>query len=258
MVKEIRLKHGFNCRDLGGYNALGGASIKYGKLVRSGYLTELNAVDQKELYDYGIRTVIDLRSPREVTLYPDQLDCRIVYLKIPLSRQNLTDGETKFSELKGPLAERLTGFRQMMKGYQKLICSGEAQHAYRQFFDALLESPAGGVLFHCSTGKDRTGIITILLLKLLDIPINVIKQDYLLSNYFLSRRINERLVEARMINTQDAFLQSIFDVSSVREDYFNQVLMQIKQDYGGFDHYFHNQLNLHDEEVQLFKDRFLA
>lgn len=257
MVREIKLRNGLNCRDLGGYKSLDGTSIKYGKLIRSGYLTDLDTVDQKKIYDYGVRTVIDLRSPQEVASYPDRLDYQIKYLKIPILRQKLVKSGNEFIDQKGLLADRSKGFRQMMRGYQELICSSESQFAYHHFFVSLLEAPSGGVLFHCSTGKDRTGMIAILLLKLLGLPIEIIKQDYLLSNRFLSLRINERLTEAKIVNTQFAFLKSIFDVSSVREDYFNQIVMQIMQKYGGFSSYFYNQLNLHEREVQLIKNRFL-
>ena len=69
----LTFNNGFNFRDLGGYKTLNGQVLKWNTLVRSAHLSYFDRFEQRELYRYGIRAVIDFRSTSEVALYPDQL-----------------------------------------------------------------------------------------------------------------------------------------------------------------------------------------
>lgn len=93
-MQEINLKNAFNCRDLGGYQTRSGLMVQPKQLIRSGYLSDLDNSDQQALYNYGIRTIIDFRSPLEVRKYPDHYDSRTQYLKIPILKQDLTESMT--------------------------------------------------------------------------------------------------------------------------------------------------------------------
>lgn len=256
--QEIILKKGFNCRDLGGYLTLEHTKVKSRALIRAGYLSDLDAEDQAVLYNYGVRTIIDLRSPQEIESYPDQFDSRTHYLKIPILKQDLTESTISVRNLKDRLTNKKAGVHQMIQTYDQLIDSAEAQSAYHRFFLTLLELPTGGILFHCSTGKDRTGIITIFILKILKVPSEIIKSDYLLSNSLSSLRVNSRINEAKLVKNNRAYLQAIFDLSTVRETYFNQVISVITNKYGGFSAYFHNQLGLSESLMMKIREKFLV
>ncbi|WP_175279893.1 tyrosine-protein phosphatase [Secundilactobacillus collinoides] len=116
---------------------------------------------------------------------------------------------------------------------------------------------ANGVLFHCSTGKDRTGILSIFILSILRVPEKAIMNDYLLSNECSSIRINNRLNEAKTVNNNPAYLQSIFDLSTVRKEYF-ELVISIINNYGGFDSFFHNQIGLSDAVLNQIRDNYLT
>lgn len=243
--RVINLENGFNFRDLGGYPAANGHTVKWHRLVRGGYLSALKRADQQKLFDYGIRTVIDLRTKEETVKYPDRLDYYpLRYFSLPILQQDLTDSSTNVRNLPGKISDEKAGLRQMRYVYDQLVISEEAQKAYRQFFLILLNSSSAGVLFHCSTGKDRTGIVAILLLALLGVPEAAIKQDYLLSNDFLIDRIKERLLTAARVDAHPAYLKSLLDISAVRGAYFDQVIHVINTQFGGFKAYFRNQLGL--------------
>ena len=255
--QEIVLNHGFNCRDLGGYQTTTGMMVKSKALIRAGYLTDLDAADQTLLYDYGVRTIIDLRSPREVEKYPDQFDSRTRYLKIPILTQDFTESTENVRNLKGRLTNKKAGFQQMTRTYDYLVADSGSQAAYHQFFLTLLELPSEGTLFHCSTGKDRTGMVTMLLLKLLGVPDQTIKSDYLLSNQLSALRVNDRLNEAKAVKNNAAYLQAIFDLSTVRDAYFDQVMTAIMGRYGGVAAYFENQLGLSESAMLKLREKFL-
>jgi len=257
VAQEIKLNNGFNCRDLGGYQASNGSTIKRHQLIRAGYLSDLDGVDQKTLYNYGVRTVIDLRSPMEVMKYPDHLGRIARYLRISVSRRDLTESTANLRGLASQLTDKKAGFQLMMRSYRQLVISTEAQQAYHHFFKSVLNATPGGILFHCSSGKDRTGLLAILTLMMLDVPKETIKVDYLSSNLVSALRINDRLNGAKIVSSNLAYLQSIFDLSIVREEYFKQVISIIDDDFGGGKSYWHEQLGLSEDDLIKLRELFL-
>jgi len=257
VAQEIKLNNGFNCRDLGGYQASNGLTIKRHQLIRAGYLSDLDSADQKVLYDYGVRTVIDLRSPMEVMKYPDHLGGIARYLRISVSRQDLTESTANLRNLASQLNDKKAGFQLMMRSYRQLVVSTEAQQAYHRFFKSLLSATPGGILFHCSSGKDRTGVLTALILMVLGISDEIVKVDYLKSNWASAVRINNRLNGAKLVSDNLAYLQSIFDLSIVREEYFEQMLSVINNEYGGIRPYCQGQLKLSEGDLTKLKELFL-
>ncbi|WP_143456740.1 tyrosine-protein phosphatase, partial [Limosilactobacillus reuteri] len=87
----LTFNNGFNFRDLGGYKTLNGQVLKCNTLVRSAHLSYFDRFEQRELYRYGIRAVIDFRSTSEVALYPDQLTSLIKYIRIPVFDNDITE-----------------------------------------------------------------------------------------------------------------------------------------------------------------------
>ena len=87
-LKRIALDHLYNCRDLGGYMCDGGATA-YHKLLRADSPSALTGEEWQILYDYGVRTVIDLRSPNEVSHTPYEVPEGMELIRYPL--QQLSD-----------------------------------------------------------------------------------------------------------------------------------------------------------------------
>ncbi len=170
-----------NMRDLGGYPTLDGNATNFGVCVRSEVLASLSAKDKKTVEEYGIRTVIDLRSLREAEkLKSDYLnDCKIKYYNVPLFDAFLTalnmytekNGDIKVSEL---YIEVLKVNKPQISKIIKLIAESD-----------------GAVCFHCTAGRDRTGIIAALLLKLVGVPNEDIAADYLLSSHYLQPKYSK-------------------------------------------------------------------
>lgn len=194
----------------------------------------------------------------EVMTYPDHYDSRTQYFKIPILKRDLTESTTNVRNLAGRLTDKQAGFHQMMRIYDQLITSSEVQQAYRQFIITLINADPGAILFHCSTGKDRTGVLAILLLVILGVPEEIVEKDYLESNWFSAIRINNRLNEAKSASDNFAYLKSIFDLSTVHEDYFHRAISIINRQYGGFNAYFHNQLGLSETQLSTIRRRFSA
>lgn len=244
---------------MGGYRTHTGYSIKWHKFLRSAYLNDLTALELDYLYNYGIRVVIDLRSPSETTTFPDVLDSRFRYLKIPVfttdwtaSNSNSQDIRTNFSQ--NPQA----GYLRMLQVYRRLIITSESQAAYRKFLAILLANAGkAGILFHCSAGKDRTGFAAILILNLLGVSEATIQSDYLLTNAASQKRINQRLQDVRAHHMSACYQNSIYDLSTVKFDYYEQALSLINYEYGGMRTYLREVLQISQQQHQELQQHYL-
>ncbi|MFI9270280.1 tyrosine-protein phosphatase [Kitasatospora sp. NPDC052896] len=149
-----------NARDLGGPGRL-----RSGLLYRSGWLAELTEEGTRELAKLGVRTVLDLRDPIELERFPDRThDLSVTLAHFPLLPQDGVDrGDLPLTEIY-PLIIDTAG--------PVLVA------ALRR----LLEPAALPALVHCAVGRDRTGILSALLLALLGVSDEEITADYLLSN----------------------------------------------------------------------------
>lgn len=166
--RKLELRTGFNVRELGGYLVDDGVT-SYRRFLRSGSLDMLSAKDQKRLYDYGVRLVLDLRGNHEVEIAHDKIaDMPSVrYCHIPLFDIDLSDPAL------GPEEQQDT-YRTL--GYLTMLANHAAIASIFSFFASA--EPDECVLFHCAAGMDRTGICAMLLLGLVGASRERIAADY--------------------------------------------------------------------------------
>ncbi len=160
--RHIEVEGGVNIRDLGGYPTQDGQTTRWGVLIRSSNLDRITPAGQQRLLDYGVKTVIDLRDDEEVRDYPDvfaQVDA-VDYRNLPLSQSGFASG-AEYAHLGELYSQYLVAFRDNIG---KIIAAiSEAETA---------------ILFHCAVGKDRTGVVSALLLRLVGVADDVIADDY--------------------------------------------------------------------------------
>lgn len=255
----LTFNNGFNFRDLGGYKTLNGQVLKWNTLVRSARLSYFDRFEQRELYRYGIRAVIDFRSTSEVALYPDQLTSLIKYIRIPVFDNDITESNVDIIEARKVFSkDPRAGFNRMLSVYRQFVTNEQAQEAFHQFIKKLcLHSTQGGILFHCSAGKDRTGLAAIYLLSLLGVPESTIYEDYILTNKTSVKRIKERLRFAVEADLGENYLHSIYDLSTANKCYYNQAISLINSKYGGMQNYLHDVLQISNSMVEQLKYLYL-
>ena len=130
----LTFNNGFNFRDLGGYKTLNGQVLKWNTLVRSAHLSYFDRFEQRELYRYGIRAVIDFRSTSEVALYPDQLTSLIKYIRIPVFDNDITESNVDIIEARKVFSkDPRAGFNRMLSVYRQFVTNEQAQEAFHQF-----------------------------------------------------------------------------------------------------------------------------
>lgn len=163
----------YNARDLGGYPTATGMVIRNRALMRSDNLGHLTTTGQQALIDYGIRTIIDVRSRYEATTWPHAFTQHnsLVYRNIPL-------GEVSNVAIKAQM-ENAT----LIEWNCLALDHGQEQVA--TILRTLSQAEPGGVLIHCHAGKDRTGLVVALILALLGVELEVIARDYAASDHYL-------------------------------------------------------------------------
>jgi protein tyrosine/serine phosphatase len=166
----------FNVRDLGGLRTADGRMTKRGVLVRADDLDLLSEAGWAELCEYGIRTVVDLRNQVELLDEPPARPPSIVTLNVPMD----DDADTSFWQ-------RI--WREELDGsplYYTPFLEEKPERCVEVITAIARAEP--GVVFHCGRGRDRTGLIALILLALVGVPPSEIVADYEMSAGRLARR----------------------------------------------------------------------
>lgn len=257
--EAIPISGGLNCRDLGGHFTRDGRTVKYHKLIRAGHLSELTPIGQQQLLDYGVTVDIDLRSSAELEKYPDLIPSGIEFIHFPCLDNDDTESTETVNELnKFYSSSPRSGYLRMLYVYRKLVINKHSQSAMHQVFAYLLaHGDEETVLFHCSAGKDRTGLTSLLILSALGVSPEDVKQDYLSTNKFLIDRLNQRVSDAKQSHLNQNFISSIRDLSTVQEDYYDQAMTLINYEFGGIDAYLRDVVQLSDTDIQRLRAIYL-
>ncbi len=171
-----------NVRELGGLERADGAAVRQGVLFRTGKLSEATDGDIERLKDIGLCAVMDFRDIGESRRSPDREVPGAVYYHLPA----LPDLGKLFT--KSPRDESYTPqevHNEFHSLYRYLALSPESHEAYARFFEILLASEGRPVLWHCTQGKDRTGVAAMLLLTALGFERETILREYMLTNEYM-------------------------------------------------------------------------
>ena len=177
-----------NARDLGGLPTMDGRMIRPGLLLRSGELAGITERDAQTLAEYPLRTVVDFRTDLEREQKPDRVLPDVQYVHCPivqqaaagLTREEHADPYAAVVAHAKAMAGRERAF--MCELYRSLVTQAFSIAHYRQFFALLLAQTDGALLYHCTAGKDRVGVGTMLLLTALGVDWPVIVENYLITN----------------------------------------------------------------------------
>ena len=207
-----------NVRDLGGLPAAHGA-VAHGALVRSDALHRLTGDGLAALVAHGVRTVIDMRTPEEVEARPDPLEVTLRVAHCHIAQQT-EDVWTAIG-----------------RGVDRVSFDTSALERCASRFAAIAEAVAGasegGVLIHCEVGKDRTGLMTMLLLDLVGTPAREIAADYALTGPALAPLFTE-LIATATVAERRARLE---EEARCRPEVSHAILSWLRKRYGGAEAY---------------------
>ena len=230
-----------------------GKTIIKNKIFRSDRLNNLSEEDFQTLKELGIKYIIDLRSEEEVQNDPYLVPKHFIYEHI--SALKTKSGIENFyflsllSEASTPedVYEVSTFVRE---GYKVLPFQN---NAYKRIFELLLTTEEG-ILYHCSSGKDRTGLISALIQILLGVDHKLILDDYLLSNDNLRPNFKKSLSE---YNIPKDTLEMIYYCCEVHIELLQSSFDEILKKYDNIDCYFEKEYGLTKEKITLLRNKYL-
>jgi protein-tyrosine phosphatase len=220
-------------RDLGGYITNDGYVTRWRTFIRSDFIGELTETEKNALHEIGLTTIIDLRSKAETVKYPSYLtdDDGFKLCGISLLSESAIDRSLEtapFKELYIVFAER---------GKRKI----------GSVFTAMAEC-SGACLFHCYAGKDRTGIIAALLLRLCGVSREDVIADYEVSGTYY---------RLKMINRGDGGWIHNDEMVLSRRETIEYFLDHIENKYGGAKEYL-LEAGVSEIELKRLSGKFLA
>lgn len=174
-TRHVPFEACFNFRDLGGYRTADDRQTATGQLYRSDTLHRLTDSDADIFRSLGIRTVVDLRSRTEVEDHGriEIADADFIWHNVPMS------DEIKLAP-RDP-EEPPPDFANLSPGESYALLAERYAESLGTVFSILTGEDALPAVFHCTSGKDRTGIVAALVLEVLGVPDETIVADYVLT-----------------------------------------------------------------------------
>lgn len=249
-----------NCREMGGQTNRDGALIPKGLLFRSGHLAERTHADSKILHDLGIKTVIDFRGEPEKARHPVAWDdqWRPTYVPIPIGGNAAAWIHSLMEEIASSDFPATALNNQFIKAFQTIPIANASGMA--QFFRTLIDAEPGGILFHCTAGKDRTGIAAALLMEILGFTRGTITAHFMATNDAIDLPTAlEKMAEIvsrktgvtvnppdvlPMVGVKESYLDALFDTVAASED--------------AFEEYRQSALGLNEDDIQRLRAKFLT
>ncbi|WP_342046737.1 tyrosine-protein phosphatase [Bacillus sp. OTU530] len=220
-IVRLPLKNAFNVRELGGYPNSNGKVTKHHYLLRADDLFNLDENDIDLLLSYGVTAVVDLRSAFELSSYPDPFSKinQVNYINIPLLADDVVE-----PDITKVMTENLERF--LTDIYLGMI--KDSTEAIRNVFEFIAKQE-GCVLFHCAAGKDRTGIIAMLLLGLAEVSRPDIIANYILTEVYIKENTimqqNAEQIPAELMQSKPAYIEPVIDyILSTFENFENYLI----------------------------------
>lgn len=225
--RYLGLEGSFNTRDIGGYPIEGGGWTQWRRFLRSDGMHRLTDGDQARLMDYGVRAVVDLRTPQETVETPNVFaesgEVTYHHCDIIGDAPVLVTPEQVSTGL--PVAR-------ISHSYTTWLDYRQAQFA--EVLGRLADPGFGPAVYHCAGGKDRTGIISALLLGLAGVDRETILDDYTITSIFHFRRA--------LMGGANAVEEPVSSASDYAEKYcprdgMARTLAHLDREYGGIEPY---------------------
>ena len=249
-----------NLRDLGGYQTTDGKTIASGLVYRSNQLSHISPEDMQKLAKLKLKNAYDLRTKEERDKRPEELPPGVNYVVLDVLADSpqagpaqleklMADPESAEAELGGGKVE--AGFK---ASYREFVSLPSAQREFSKLFRGLADKQQVPAVFHCTTGKDRTGWAAAAFLTLMGVPKDVVYEDYL--------RSNDNILTAYKENI-DAFVAAGGSpnipnaILGVKKEYLDAAYDEMQKRYGSIEKYFYDGLEIDADQQQALRNLYL-
>ena len=246
-TRRLEFDGAHNFRDLGGYPSELGGELRWGLVYRAGRIDQLSARDRDYFDSLGIHTVFDLRRHDERERFPD-----------PVPNVHVCLMSRVFEHSTMPDTAAFVNHDHSVEFLRQLYI-GLLAHAGREIgeiFRGIAGTDALPVLFHCTAGKDRTGVVAALLLSWLGVARDVVLDDFELTEQYIGHELHEEMFR-RMLERGMA-PEAAAGMLHASRDTMAAALDELDARYGGIDRYLREVAGLGSEILQALRDRLIA
>lgn len=252
-MENIKLKGSKNIRDLGGIKTSDGKTVKPHMLLRGGVLNKLTDEDLAVLTnEYNLKTVIDLRTDIEAEEKPDRIPQGVKREHILI----FDDAAAGITHEKGTSKTALLDNLPDMSAMYRMMATDDFTVAqFAKVIKTVLESD-GTVLFHCTEGKDRTGLTAFFLLTILGVPFETAFEDYLFTNTVAEKRGRKYKRLVRFIRSSE-IADTVYHAFRAEKEFLQSAVDGINEKYGSMDAFLRDGLLVTDEMREKFRNKYL-
>ena len=250
-----------NLRDVGGYSTANRAVVRRGLAYRSSQLNPVSPEDMKKIAELGLKNDFDLRTTEEVKARPDELPSGVEWVGLNVLADAKGSAPAELEQLMHNPKEAnavLGGGKveaMFEQAYREFISLPSAKQSYRQMFVSLAKQDQLPSLFHCTTGKDRTGWGAAALLTLLGVPKDKVREDFMASNKYILPAYQKTIDEFVAAGGDRAIPLAIF---GVRPEYLDASFDEMQKQYGTIENYFSKALGIDAANQRALRDLYLA
>lgn len=238
MRRFIKIEGVHNFREFGNVKSEYGF-VKSGKLYRSGHFSRITEKGKESLIRISPKTIVDLRRSNERNMHPNNIGAKSVNI---IQEDDINEEVTALPPhlqfIASDLANKDTAVNYMIKSYQRL----PFEPKYKLLYQAALKAIASEktpIIIHCAAGKDRTGILCALILKILKVDDDLIYDDYLLTNKVEGLETiieNYRIYWEQKLN-KSLDIETMMPFGIVAEEYLDSAFKAITTNCGSIENY---------------------
>lgn len=231
-----------------------GPKMKKNVLFRCAKLSTLNKEDIITFETLNPYAVVDFRDPKEINKAPDNLSKGLIdkYISLPISASTLG----RMVVQKSVEGDTMKTYEKVMEESYKLYVNNH-QHVWKEFLNILLNSNNKPVIFHCSAGKDRTGIASFIIQRILNNSMELIYKNYLLSNQLLTKQAATAEQTTSSSNDDLLITETMLNVlSKVKKTYLLSAINEIENKHQTLENYIIEGLNFDKNKIDQLKRQY--
>ena len=260
-----------NKRDLGGYVAQDGRKVRSGMLLRSAHLADATDGDIAYLKSLPVTLVVDFRTEVDLKGKPNRDIPGARYVNLPVDasgnaaatateeEKKKVTGRKKFEVKKIIMFAAFNDKAKVIarEMYPTLLFDPECQQQFARFLHLVVDTENGTILYHCTQGKDRTGIASALLLAALGADRDTIVADFDATNKTYEKDVRKYSRRVRFWGGKEEEIAVVKAFLGCNTDNFIKALDAVDSKYGSMEAYLKGPMGLTDEDILILRDRYL-
>ncbi len=256
-----------NARDLGGYRAADGRTVRKGLLFRSAYLANATQGDLTYLSGIPVGTVVDFRMDFELRGKKDKEIPGAKYVRLPVNSSGMDIADEDAKELSRHKSFDVRKFIMIAafnkraqkiahEMYPTMVTDKGCQGQFAKFLQLVVHVDSA-ILFHCTQGKDRTGLASAYILSALGVDRETIIKDFDATNQIYAKDVKRISRRIRFLGGKDKELETVKAFIGASTENFIRALDLIDSEYGSMRNYLLGPLGLSEEDIRRLEERYL-